>query len=111
MDQTKKKIFVGNLSWQTTEEQLKEHFSPFGKVVSAKIVQDQSSGRSKGYGFIEMADSAGAEKAIKELNNQPLLERNLRVSLAEDRRTFERRDREPRGESYGSRSSYGNSRY
>lgn len=81
----KKKIFVGNLPWKATEEGLKEHFSPFGNVLSVKIVSDQYTGRSKGFGFIEMEDSAGANSAIKELNDKPYMDRNLRVSLAQER--------------------------
>jgi RNA recognition motif-containing protein len=87
-----KKIFVGNLSWKTSEEQLKEHFQKFGEVISAKIVTDQMTGKSKGFGFVEMKDAEAATAAIRELNEKPLLERNLRVSLAQ-----ERQDRGERG--------------
>lgn len=80
-----KKIFVGNLSWKTSEEQLKNHFEAFGKVVSAKIVTDQMTGKSKGFGFVEMETAADAETAIRELNGKPLVDRNLRVSLAQER--------------------------
>lgn len=97
-----KKIFVGNLSWKTTEDQLKAHFQVYGQVVSAKIVTDKTTGRSKGFGFVEMADEEAATNAIRELNGKPLLDRPLRLSLAQERERSERREREPRGE-----SSYG----
>ena len=103
-----KKIFVGNLSWRTSEEQLKEHFEAFGQVLSAKIVTDKNTGRSKGFGFVEMADEDSAANAIRELNGKPLLDRSLRLSLAQERERTERperRDREPRGD-----SSYGGGR-
>lgn len=81
----KKKIFVGNLSWKVTEEILKPLFEAHGQVVSCKIITDQYTGKSKGFGFVEMADDAAAEKSIRELNDKPLLERNMRVSLAQER--------------------------
>lgn len=104
-----KKIFVGNLSWKTSEEALKEHFEVFGKVISAKIVTDQMTGKSKGFGFVEMEDADAASNAIRELNGKQLDERALRISLAQERDRSERR--EPR-ESYGSggRDSYGSGR-
>ena len=102
-----KKIFVGNLSWKTSEDQLKEHFEVYGQVLSAKIVTDKTTGRSKGFGFVEMADEEGATNAIRELNGKPLLDRSLRLSLAQERERTDRREREPRGESsYGARPSY-----
>lgn len=94
-----KKIFVGNLSWKTSEEKLKAHFAAFGDVVSAKIVTDQMTGKSKGFGFVEMKDAEGAASAIRELNGKNLDDRPLRVSLAQERERTERR--EPR-ESYNS---------
>jgi RNA recognition motif-containing protein len=108
MENVMKKIFVGNLSWKTTEEQLKAHFEVFGQVVSAKIVTDKTTGRSKGFGFVEMADEESATNAIRELNGKPLLDRALRLSLAQERDRTERREREPRGggDSYGGRSNY-----
>lgn len=80
-----KKIFVGNLSWKVTEEILKPLFEAYGNVVSIKIIVDQYTGKSKGFGFVEMDSSDAAAKAIDELNDKSLLERNLRVSLAQER--------------------------
>ncbi|WP_068469439.1 RNA recognition motif domain-containing protein [Candidatus Protochlamydia phocaeensis] len=99
-----KKIFVGNLSWKTSEDQLKAHFEAFGKVVSAKIVTDQMTGKSKGFGFVEMEDADAAANAIRELNGKPLGDRSLRVSLAQERDRSERR--EPRSSFGGGRSNY-----
>lgn len=95
-----KKIFVGNLPWKATEESLKALFEQYGKVVSVKIISDQYTGKSKGFGFIEMEDAEGAALAIKELNDKPYMERNLRVSLAQERAPRERSERsfEPRGD-------------
>lgn len=81
----KKKIFVGNLSWKVTEDVLKPLFDAFGTVVSIKIIVDQYTGKSKGFGFVEMDSPEDAARAISELNDKPLLERNLRVSLAQER--------------------------
>ncbi len=81
-----KKLFVGNLAWKVTEESLKSLFEAYGKVVSVKIITDQYTGKSKGFGFVEMETAEGAEKAMKELNDKPVMDRNLRVSLAQERR-------------------------
>lgn len=80
----KNKLFVGNLSWKATEESLKPVFEAFGKVLSVKIVTDNT-GRSKGFGFVEMSSEAEAEAAVQGLNEKPHLERNMRVSLAQER--------------------------
>jgi RNA recognition motif-containing protein len=80
-----KKIFIGNLAWRASEEDLKKLFEAYGAVVSVKIVSDQYTGKSKGFGFIEMETAEGAQAAIAELEGKPYLERNLRVSLAQDR--------------------------
>lgn len=105
MENGMKKIFVGNLSWKTTEDQLKAHFEVYGQVLSAKIVTDKATGRSKGFGFVEMADEEAVTNAIRELNGKSLLDRALRLSLAQERERTERRDRD-HGDSYEGRSSY-----
>lgn len=89
-----KRIFVGNLSWKATEDHLKPLFEPFGVVISVRIVTDQFTGKSRGFAFVEMETPEAAQKAVQELDNKPLLDRNLRVSLAQER--TERRD-SPRG--------------
>lgn len=80
-----KKLFVGNLSWKATEETLKQHFEQCGEVLSAKIIIDQYTGKSKGFGFVEMASPREAQLAIEKLNGVMLLDRELRVSLAQER--------------------------
>lgn len=89
-------IFVGNLSSQTTEQQLTGLFSPFGTVRSIKIITDAFTGRSRGFGFVDMPDNSHAEKAIKDLNSTMF---NSQVIVVNEAR--------PRGERNGhSRSSY-----
>lgn len=100
-----KKIFVGNLSWKVTEEILKPLFEAYGNVVSIKIIVDQYTGKSKGFGFVEMDSADAATKAIDELNDKPLLERNLRVSLAQERTD---RGSSDRGSDRGGERSYNN---
>jgi RNA recognition motif-containing protein len=80
----KKKLFVGNLSWKATEDSLKPVFEAFGKVVSIKIITDHT-GRSKGFGFVEMETDQDALNAIQGLNEKVHLDRNMRVSLAQER--------------------------
>lgn len=80
-----KKLFIGNLSWKATEESLRPLFEAYGTVVSIKIIVDQYTGKSKGFGFVEMESAEDAESAIQGLNDKPVLERNIRVSLAQER--------------------------
>jgi len=78
------KLYVGNLAWSATEENLSEFFSSYGEVQSAVVVKDRETGRSRGFGFVEM-DPDAAENAIREGNGQNLLGRPLRVSEARER--------------------------
>jgi cold-inducible RNA-binding protein len=66
------KIFVGGLPYQTDDDQLQQIFSSYGEIASAKVITDRDSGRSKGFGFVEMADDASAQKAIAELHEAEL---------------------------------------
>jgi RNA recognition motif-containing protein len=77
-----KKLYVGNLSYSTTEEDLREAFSKIGEVQSAKLITDQTNGRSKGFGFVEMASDEDAEKAISTLNGSSLSDRTITVNEA-----------------------------
>lgn len=77
-----KKIYVGNLSFQTTESDITEVFSGFGPIESVSIITDRDTGRSKGFGFVQMADQADADKAINALNGTELGGRNLTVNEA-----------------------------
>jgi RNA recognition motif-containing protein len=85
-----KKLYVGNLSYNTTEDSLKNLFSGFGSVASAKIVFDRDSGNSKGFGFIEMSSDEEASAAITGVNGREFDGRQLRVNEAMDK---PRRDR------------------
>lgn len=76
------KLYVGNLSFSCTEEQLKGLFAEAGSVTSVRIITDRDSGRSKGFGFVEMSNDAEAGKAIEVLNNRDLLGRAISVSEA-----------------------------
>jgi RNA recognition motif-containing protein len=96
-----KKLFIGNLSWKASEDTLKPLFEQYGNVVSIKIIVDQYTGKSKGFGFVEMETADEAEKAINGLNDKPVLDRNMRVSLAQ-----ERTDRPDRGNG-GNGGGYG----
>ncbi|TET31905.1 MAG: RNA-binding protein [Planctomycetota bacterium] len=75
-----KRLYVGNLPYETTEEELRTLFADFGEVVSATIITDRESGRSKGFGFIELAE--GGEAAIAELSGKEYEGRTLRVDEA-----------------------------
>ncbi len=76
------KLYVGNLPYSTSNEGLAQIFANYGNVLSAVIINDKMSGRSKGFGFVELEDDALASKAIEELNNSPIGERNIIVSVA-----------------------------
>jgi len=76
------KLYVGNLSYNASEDDLKELFSQAGEVVSAKIITDKFSGQARGFGFVEMATNEDAQKAISMFNGQAFKERELKVSEA-----------------------------
>ena len=86
-------IYVGNLSWQLSEDDLNTKFAEFGDVDSAKIITDRETGRSKGFGFVEMPNQAEAEKAIEELNGHELDGRALKVNESKPREDRPRRPR------------------
>lgn len=77
-----KKLFVGSLPWAVNDEGLKQTFTPYGKVVSATVVVDRRSGRSKGFGFVEMENDSEAKAAIEALNGSELNGRNIVVNEA-----------------------------
>jgi RNA recognition motif-containing protein len=87
-----KKLFVGNLSWGTTEEALEEAFSEAGEVTSVAIITDRDSGRSKGFGFVEMATAEAAQKAVEMLNGKEIDGRALTVNIARPKEERPRRD-------------------
>ena len=73
-------IYVGNLPYNVVEEDLREIFEEYGEVASVKIISDKLTGRSKGFGFVEMENDQEARKAIEELNNAELSGRNIKVN-------------------------------
>lgn len=80
-----KKIYVGNLSFDTTDEQLNSIFSPFGTISSARVIKDKFTDRSRGFGFVEMDNNEEADKAIAALNGKDVDGRALKVSEARPR--------------------------
>ena len=85
-------MYVGNLSYEVTEEDLREAFEGFGKVASVKIIKDRWSGESKGFGFVEMPETAEAQSAIKGLSGKMLKGRALNVNEARPRSESHRGD-------------------
>ena len=79
------KLFVGSLPWSVNDDVLKEAFEKHGNVVSAKIVLDRDTRRSRGFGFVEMENNADAVKAIREMNDSSFNGRNIVVNLAKQR--------------------------
>ncbi len=80
------KIYVGNLNYNTSEDDLRNSFSPYGTIESVSIITDRFSGQSKGFGFIEMSDADEAKKAIDAMDQQELGGRTLRVNEAREKR-------------------------
>lgn len=93
------KIYVGNIAFGTQEEDLKDLFGAKGEVLSVKIITDRDSGRSKGFGFVEMSSDDAAQSAINDLNGQEFQGRNLKVNEA--------MDRPPKRDSRGGGGGYG----
>jgi len=79
------KIYVGNLSYEVTEEELRQEFGAFGEVTSVNIITDKYSGRPKGFGFVEMASVSEGQAAITGLNGKTLKDRTLNVNAARPR--------------------------
>ena len=94
-------IYVGNLSYSVTEEDLNAMFSEFGNVTSAKLIMDRDTGRSKGFAFVEMSGEDAGQKAIDELNGRDVGGRSLTVNKARPR------EERPRGGGGGGRGGYG----
>ncbi len=98
------KLYVGNLPYAATEDQLKEHFSQAGTVTSVALIIDRASGRAKGFGFVEMASGEEAQKAISMFNGQEFMGRAITVNVAKPR------EERPRGGGYGDRNRGGRDR-
>ena len=97
-----KNIYVGNLVWDATQDDLYQLFQEYGTVTRAQVIMDKETGRSRGFGFVEMNDDAEAQKAIEALNNFDFRGRPLTVNEA--------KPREDRGGGGGGRGGYGGSR-
>ena len=102
-------IYVGNISYQATEEDLKQAFGAYGDVDSARIITDRETGRSKGFGFVEMANDEQAKAAIEALNGSEIAGRSVTVNEARPRQP--RNDRGDRGGDRGGRGGFGGRRY
>ena len=96
------KLYVGNLSFQTSSDELRQLFAAVGTVESATVVEDRDTGRSRGFGFVEMSSDEEGQKAIEEFNGKELNGRNLTVNAA--------RPREDRGNRGGGRGFGGGNR-
>ncbi len=88
-------LYVGNLAYNVTEEDLQTMFSEFGEVVSVNIIKDKYSGQSKGFGFVDMPNNSEADKAIKALNGTEFMGRRIKVNQAKPRSSG-RSSRRPR---------------
>jgi RNA recognition motif-containing protein len=84
-------MYVSNLSFHTTDENLRELFEKFGAVSSAKVITDRETGRSRGFGFVEMSADAEAKEAIQGLNNKEVEGRAMSVSVAKEKRADNKR--------------------
>jgi RNA recognition motif-containing protein len=96
-------IYVSNLSFDVQDEDLKDFFTPYGEVTSAKVITDRETGRSRGFGFVEMPDEAASKKAIAELDGATVENRAISVSVAKPKE-----DRPSRGGGGGGRSGFNN---
>ena len=101
-------IYVSNLSFDVQDEDLKGFFTPYGDVTSAKVITDRETGRSRGFGFVEMSDETASKKAIAELDGATVENRTISVSVAKPKE-----DRPSRGgeRSYNNSNSYNKNRY
>jgi RNA recognition motif-containing protein len=100
-------IYVSNLSFNVQDEDLREFFTPYGEVSSAKIVMDKMTNRSRGFGFVEMPDNASAQKAIAELDQATVEGRTVKVMEARPKE-----DRPARSQNgFNNNNSYNKNRY
>ena len=94
-------IYISNLSYSVRDEGLQELFSPYGEISSARVVPDKFSGRSRGFGFVEMPDDEAAQKAIDELNGTEVDGREINVNVAKPREERPQRNFPPRNNNGG----------
>jgi RNA recognition motif-containing protein len=100
-----KKLFVGSLSWDTTDDGLHQAFARFGEITEAKVINDRDTGRSRGFGFVTFVDDAAAEQAMSELDGTELDGRTIRVNEAQEK------SRGGRGGGRGGRGGGGRGRW
>ena len=107
-----KKIYIGNLAFSSTDNSLNDLFSQYGTVDSCRIVMDRDTGRSKGFGFVEMSTDDEAEKAISELNGKEIDGRSLRVNEArpQERSSFGGRSKGFGGSGFSRSGGFGGDR-
>jgi cold-inducible RNA-binding protein len=91
-----RRLYVGNLAWTVTDQDLQEVFSEAGKVDSSQVIFDRATNRSRGFGFVEMASDDAAEEAIKKLNGRDVKGRPIRVNEAQARNNDRRGSSGPR---------------
>ncbi|MEW6402727.1 MAG: RNA-binding protein [Chloroflexota bacterium] len=101
-EEMENKLYVGNLPYTATEDDLKNHFSQAGTVTSVALIKDRATGRAKGFGFVEMASADEAQKAITMFNGQDFMGRTITVNVA--------RPREERPRNFGDRRGGGGRR-
>ena len=102
-------IYVSNLSFNVQDEDLRDFFAPYGEVTSAKIINDRETGRSRGFGFVEMSDDAASKKAIAELDQATVEGRTINVVEAKPK--TDRPARSNSGDRFNNRNSYNENRY
>ena len=102
-------IYVSNLSFDVKDEDLKDFFTPYGEVTSAKDITDRETGRSRGIGFVEMTDEAASNKAIAELDGATVENRTISVSVAKPK--GDRPARSNGGSGFNNGKSYNENRY
>ena len=100
------KLFVGNLSWNATEGDLQSAFESFGEITEVKIVTDRDTNRSRGFGFVKFASAEEAQLAIKQLDGTDFQGRNLKVSVAEEKKRDNNRSGGYQSEGYRNNRSY-----
>jgi RNA recognition motif-containing protein len=102
-------IYVSNLSFNVQDEDLRGFFTPYGEVTSAKVINDRESGKSRGFGFVEMSDDEASKKAIAELNDSSVDDRTIKVMEAKPKE--DRPARNNGGGGYNNSNSYNKNRY
>ena len=100
------KLYVGNLPYSATEDDLKNHFSQAGTVTSVALIKDRATGRAKGFGFVELSTAEEAQKAISMFHGQEFMGRTITVNVARPREERPRNFGDRRGGGGGGRRSY-----